>query len=515
MPILLILLLVASVLNLHWPAAGVPFWTPDENGEWVPAAFPAELTVAFTAGMVGLSVFTSLAISLRTARVLNHHPERRPRAVRVYGRWRQVAFYLNLGITAVAIFAFGWGHWVKATFTDPHTSRLQPFAELLVPGPYLLTLALNWFAYWPAERALYRASHPDRPFWSLFGFWLTNARQFFFPVFLLVLLNVTHQTSTRMFPETTHQWWYQLLMSFSAIGFFILLPLLVRPLLGLKRLPAGPVRDRLEATAGRLGVRFTDLLLWPTRGAVANAMVIGVIPWVRYVIVTDRLVEGMEPDELDAVFGHEAGHARFGHLPYYLFFLMLSSAAVMGLILFAEAALTWAGLGTEIPPSLEPYMPVLPLPVMGLYLFVVFGWLSRMCERQADIFGARAGSCGDPNCTGHDADTVFVPRGRGLCPTGVRAMTRALDKVLVLNGWEGGHGRDNLFQRVLSWVRSWQHGPMAVRVDYLLGLTLHPERADRHDRRAFWVRVTVAGVLLAVAAAGAVVGRNELLRLMM
>jgi Zn-dependent protease with chaperone function len=511
MPLLLVLLLVASVLDMPWPPAAVPYGTAGEAGEWVAAPFPPELTVAGTATMVGLSVLTSLAVSLRTARVIRLHPERRNKAVRFYGRWRQVAFYLNLGITAVALFALGWGYWVRTTFSGP-PHGLLPFAELLVPGPYLLTLALNWFVYWPAERALYHASHPDRPFWSLAGFWVNNARQFFFPVFLVVLLNVSHQTFTRYNRDLAEHWGYQLGLASSGLILAVFLPLLVRPLLGLKRLPEGPTRDRLEATARRLGVRFSDLLLWPTRGMMANAMVIGVVPWARYVIFTDRLLDGLEPDELDAVFGHEAGHARYGHLPFYMVFLMLTGTAASGLVLLIGAALGEHTHAVTLPASFRPFVALPPLACVGLYLFAVFGWLSRVCERQADIFGARAGSCGNPACTGHDADTAFVERGRGLCPTGVRAMVRSLEKVMLLNGWDTTSGRGNLFQRAFGWVRAWQHGPMGVRVDYLLGLTEHPQKADRHDRRAFWVRAGIAGVLVAITIAGAVVGGHELLK---
>ncbi len=512
MPILLVLLLVASVWDVNWPAAVVPL--------------DPSLTVSLTAGMVGLSVVTSLAVSVRTAVVLHRHPERRAKAARLYGRWRTVAFYLNLGITAAAILALGWGHWVQTTFVQElttvvgedagtvfvrHTHRMWPFAELLVPAPYLLTLALNWLFYWPAERALFRANHPGRPFWSLPGFWLNNARQFLFPVFLMVLLHVTHQTASRQFPETAHQWWYQLGTVAAGFGLLLFLPLVIRPLLGLKRLPAGPTRDRLEATARRLGVRFTDLLLWPTRGVMANAMVIGILPWPRYVIFTDGLLEGLEPDELDAVFGHEAGHARYGHLPYYMLFLAVSGLAVSGLALLVFELLTMCGVHPEPPAWFVPFVSLPPLAVMGVYLFVVFGWLSRVCERQADIFGSRTGSCANPACTGHDADTVLAARGKGLCPSGLRAMVRALEKVLVLNGWDAGPKRGNLFQRAMGWVRAWQHGPMTVRMDYLLGLIDRPERADRHDRKAFWVRVVLVLVLLAITAAGAVVGGRELM----
>ena len=80
-----------------------------------------------------------------------------------------------------------------------------------------------------------------------------------------------------------------------------------------------------------------------------------------------------------------------------------------------------------------------PFALLGLlagYLFVVFGFLSRTCERQADIDGARAVSCGHPACDGHSTDTPLSV-GRGpVCGTGARTMARALERV-VLTGGEG------------------------------------------------------------------------------
>ena len=63
----------------------------------------------------------------------------------------------------------------------------------------------------------------------------------------------------------------------------------------------------------------------------ANAMVIGAVPWIRYVIFTDRLLDEMTPDEVDGVFGHEVGHAWYGHLVFYAVFLVLSVLLMGGL----------------------------------------------------------------------------------------------------------------------------------------------------------------------------------------
>jgi len=104
----------------------------------------------------------------------------------------------------------------------------------------------------------------------------------------------------------------------------MLMPLLLRVLLGLKPLPPGPLRDRLEATAQRLGFRYSNILVWNTRHLMANALVTGFIPWVRYIVLTDRLIDELTPEEIEAVFGHEVGHIKHHHLVFYLVFFLTS-----------------------------------------------------------------------------------------------------------------------------------------------------------------------------------------------
>jgi Zn-dependent protease with chaperone function len=346
---------------------------------------------------------------------------------------------------------------------------------------------------------------------------LFHLRQFALMVGLPVGLCVAHQGLARVAPELVQTVGFQLASVAAAVGLFVVLPRVVKPALGLRSLPPGPVRDRLEATSRRLGVRHTDLLVWPTRGAMANAMVVGVVPWARYVIFTDRLLEGLSPDELDAVFGHEAGHVRHGHIPYYAAFLVLSATVATAALAVLAGALDLARWEREQPTWAE-WLPLPPLLMMGAYIFLVFGLLSRRCERQADVFGCRAGSCADPRCAGHDETTALVPRGRGLCRTGARALVRALDRVAELNGMDGRGGRAagrGLAGRVWSWLRAWQHGPVTDRIEFLLRLSEDPSLGDRVDRRVRLFRRALAVLLLAaLVALGSYVGWAELWRMM-
>src|SRR5262249_10965962 len=156
----------------------------------------------------------------------------------------------------------------------------------------------------------------------------------------------------------------------------------------------------------------------------------------------DRLLDELTPDEVEAVFGHEVGHVKHGHLLYYLAFMFLSLTVLAGL---GVIGLHYA-LGE--PPAEGP-VPVLGAPagpgraglawwreweavpavlLAGAYVFVVFGFLSRRCERQADVYGCRAVSCAGRGCAGHEPSLALAPSGRGLCPTGIRTFISALDK---------------------------------------------------------------------------------------
>src|SRR5205823_208960 len=118
-----------------------------------------------------------------------------------------------------------------------------------------------------------------------------------------------------------------------------------------------------------------------------------------YVILTDRLLVEMSPEEIEAVFGHEVGHVKHHHLLFYFGFLLASLMAVIGLWKVLGDGMQQSGLPgllTQFWPEgsewLQSYEVLSMLPLLGflgVYIFVVFGFLSRRCERQADIYGCR------------------------------------------------------------------------------------------------------------------------------
>jgi len=72
----------------------------------------------------------------------------------------------------------------------------------------------------------------------------------------------------------------------------------------------GPVQARLSRLAADAGVRAHGRVMRARARKVANAISLGWLPGLRYVVITDYLLDGLTEAETDAVLAHELGHAR-------------------------------------------------------------------------------------------------------------------------------------------------------------------------------------------------------------
>jgi STE24 endopeptidase len=294
----------------------------------------------------------------------------------------------------------------------------------------------------------------------------------------------------------------------AAMGLLVLIlsPLFVRLAWPTHPLPPGPLRDRLERLAKRYGFRCTDILVWDTGHVLVNAGVTGALPWFRYVLLTDALIENLNPLEVAAVFGHEIGHIAHRHLlDLGLFFIgsLFLIALLVGAIDQSLGA-AWPQLAAARSTSTLTTVveEAAALLGAGLYFLVVFGLISRRFERQADVFGCRAVSCGDPDCPPHldvNLTSDSAPVSSSVCPAGIRICANAMDEVAALNG---------LDRR--TW--SWRHGSIARRISFLESLEGKPEAVRQLQRGVVRLRLVMVVVLLAAAAAAIATGAIEHLR---
>jgi Zn-dependent protease with chaperone function len=467
MPFLLLLVLTLTCLQRDWPA---PL-----------AALGVGGGLLLTWGTVALMTTVAWVAARLLSKQLRNDPSVRTLVQRRLSRFRRWHFYV-LMVLYFGMLLGGWGWFVTDCLI--YRGIAFPGIDVVLLSPLLVAMVLAWAVYHPVERTLAEtsplpAAEPFPGRWVYVGL---QARTSFLLVAPPLVLMFVQQLVLALWPGLQDNALVVPMLGVVLLAsMYIGIPWLLRLLLNLHPLPEGSLRDRLLATARRLNFRCNDILVWNTRHTIVNALVTGPLPWLRYVVLTDRLVIELAPEEVEAVFGHEVGHIKHHHLLFYFGFLMASLLAVIGVWsavtnwLNQPAIDDWVAARAPLLKSwLEGSELLSALPLLaflGGYIFVVFGFLSRRCERQADIYGCR---------------TVSVP-----------VFVEALEKVARLNGIS----RDRP-----GWLMSWQHSTIAKRVAFLEQMHADPALEPAFQRRIGWVKwgivVTLAAVLAAMTAIG-------------
>ncbi len=406
-------------------------------------------------------------------------------------------------VVALGLLVFAWTlvvvDWRRVVDWGLGLRGVVIVEESAVLLPYLAAQLLAWCGLYRAERVLRPRVAPRGLAWFL----VRKARRLLGMVLPVALIYVVGRNLLRWgFPEGWDDASVQLAGRL-AIGvvIFLVSPLFVRLTLPTRKLAAGPLRDRLEHLARRLKFRCTDILVWDTDGYVINAGVVGVLPWFRYVMITDAMIDRMDEHEIEAAFGHEVGHVAHHHLPYFGLFFLGSAGLITLFDTVVDRFLPIESILNAIhvaPSAAGMVQECINLVFLVLYFLVVFGILSRSFERQADVFGTRSVSCGSIDCPPHpdlNNPTSPVQPMSALCPVGIRIFANTLSSVAVLNGMS----RE---------ARSWRHGSVARRIQFLLTLEGGPEVERRFQKGVIRLRWALAMVLALASAAALCLSRG-------
>ena len=430
-------------------------------------AVPGEQTAAAIAlywgGAAGLSLLAGrLALHNLTA-------GRTPRRL---GAQRLTALASHLWLVGglAGVLMMGYGHFLLYDLRLIHAPWVAVVSAVAV---FTVALGLNWLAGYPLHVLTRRRLAQSLPFpvckWSL-GQYLSHTLRhqlLFLAVPILTILLIRDVLGLYICPSlpTDIQGWVFLLGTLaSMIGVFLLSPLAIIHLWRTRSLPEGPLRRQLEHVLRSLNVRCRDIRVWHTDGVIANAAAVGIFSPLRYILLSDLLVERLDEPRLRAVFAHEAGHVREHHV-FYATLFAVSSVMLIGVLV--DAAMMrfsppeWVGQ-TAAALLLAAWLPA-------------FGWFSRRLERQSDVIGAWAG--------GDEAS-----RARGdITPDGAAAFAWALQAIAALSGLPLGQF-------------NWRHGSIAQRCQYIL--TLGAAGGNRQPLDRFISRLKLAlWLLLAVVIA--------------
>jgi len=403
---------------------------------------------------------------------------RTPGAILAADRLARWARWLLLAHFAVLVLVFGWLEKVRAVVGDG--VLIDEFVAILPP---LVGVVGTWWAYYPIERrvreaVLLRQLDTGRaifPTPTRGAYVLTQVRLHLLfllaPILLIIAL-------AELIDLAAGRWdWPAVaadVVTLLAAGLVVLLsPLLTRVVLEVEPVPQGPLHDDLTGICRQHGVRVRRLLVWRTHGSMINAAVMGLVGWLRYVLLTDALLESMSRRQVEAVMAHEIGHIRRHHMPWMLASLLAAIVIVVFPLYGVQRGLAAVAEASGRVPEWMDAAGTGMVAAGAAMVVAAFGWVSRRFERQADTFAARHmsgppdGQTGEPRCVTGEAAAIVCS---------------ALETIARLNAVEPRR-------------RSWRHGSIAWRQAYLQSMVGRAPGSLPVDRQVRRIKVMAVAVL--------------------
>jgi Zn-dependent protease with chaperone function len=299
-------------------------------------------------------------------------------------------------ILAIVLFSIDiYGLGLSSFLTKIHFLALIPtFQALLFLFLFIFYLAIVWACAYGPYQVLYRTDMSRRSY-------VLSQISFSAPILLpwLLLSGVADiinalpfELPKRLLSTTEGEVAYFLIF---LLAIAILGPTMIQKFWRCKPLETGHHRSRIENLCRKAEMGYANILYWPIFGGrMITAAVMGLIKKFRYILVTNGLLELLEPEEIDAVIAHEIGHIKKKHLLFYLMFFvgyMMISYATFNLlvysILFSETIyrlITATGLDQTTVTTW--IFSLVIITVFLIYFRFIFGYFMRNFERQADTY---------------------------------------------------------------------------------------------------------------------------------
>ncbi len=359
--------------------------------------------------------------------------------------------------------------------------------ELLTMLPVLLMFVGMWWSFYPLElrlreALLWRELHdpaggPIHPPMSRGQFVVSQVRHqmMLFLVPLSMMLAWQEAVVMHVEPRLMHAIprWASIAVPVAhyagILGVLVASPAIMRHVWDTREIKDSPLRTQVQGMCARYGVRVRGPLLWRTHGSLVNGAILGVFWPLRYMLLSDALIERLTGDQVEAVMAHEVAHVRRRHL-VWLAVCMVSSVMVLA---WGVQGLAWGaqGLASQLDVSTLNRYPDAMSVAIGVAGLVgaglVFGAVSRRFEWQADAFAVQHLS----RTRGGEASTASVDA--------VVVMSSALQAVADLNGMDPGRF-------------TWRHGSIRERQRRLATLADQPLDALPIDRQVRWIKVAAA-----------------------
>ncbi|MBF0449202.1 MAG: M48 family metalloprotease [Candidatus Magnetomorum sp.] len=298
------------------------------------------------------------------------------------------------------------------------------------------------------EYNVYSLLHPEKPsrpvyIFSNLSFSLPMLLPWLFISFFGDMLQLLPDCTFKTMLSSTIGENIQFVFLLLVIAFFA--PKIVKFLWRCKPLPDGFCRDRIDATCQKAGVQYANILYWPIFGGkMITAGVMGLTKKVRYILVTEALIETLTIEELESVIAHEIGHVKKKHLIKYFMAVLAFSFAIVNFVKYGM----YFFFKTMGPDQMNIASLMFTICMIFFFIFyfrVLFGFFMRNFEREADIY-------------------AFQMIGSAL------PLVNAFKKITFFSGRPATQP-------------NWHHFSIAQRIDYLERCEADPRWISHHDRK--------------------------------
>ncbi len=260
----------------------------------------------------------------------------------------------GVAIFMFGVFSLGWIEQVRAVVGD-----LVLVDELVALSPPLLMFAAGWWSFYPIERRLREVvwvrvleeGQPAYPTPTRWQFVWSGVRHQMLLILvpLMIMLGVTEGLDRAAAAIRVHRHSDGLLGSVgqwaaarpwladhaldairlgAVICVLVVTPLFLRFLWDAIPLGPGELRDRLMGVCTRAGVRVRELLVWRTHGTMLNGLAMGIVAPLRYIMLTDALLDSLTKRQVEGVMAHEVAHAKHHHIAWMVMGIMALGGVV-------------------------------------------------------------------------------------------------------------------------------------------------------------------------------------------
>ena len=303
----------------------------------------------------------------------------------------------------IASLAIIWAvRWQDVVRGNWNLDQWPVLDEAIILAPIILSLVASWAIFYQLQYSIAGADsgqakrRPPKIRQSRSAFVSIRFRVYFLMVLVPVALAVLAKDVgpwVCTLPNFVQGGLYTAVLLAMAAGF----PFLLTWMWKTKKIQDASLKAELLRTCELHQLHVHDVCVWKTDHQIVNALVAGIIPRLRVIMLSDVLISCFPKRELLAILRHEAGHLRLWHLPTRIGFAVLPLLALAidernanSAILMIESSLIQIGL-----PSWTGL--ALLMSIYGVYAYFGLSWLSHHMEFEADIYACQEDIKSEPS----------------------------------------------------------------------------------------------------------------------